>query len=89
PNSVIWTDEHRSYNCLSTFNFIHDTVCHKYEFISSMNDVNTQTVESFNNVLKYAIKNRKGIKITDRGVVLKEICWLFNNKDNSIEKLFD
>lgn len=28
-NSTIWTDEHKSYKCLSSYNYIHDTVCHK------------------------------------------------------------
>lgn len=88
-NSVIWTDEHRSYSCLSTFNYIHNTVCHKYEFVNSLTGVNTQAVESFNNIIKYEIKKRKGVKTNERAEFLKEICWLYNNKDNILEKLFE
>ncbi|KCZ81614.1 hypothetical protein H312_00938 [Anncaliia algerae PRA339] len=33
-SSIIWTNEHRSYNNLRNFSSIHDTVCHKYNFIS-------------------------------------------------------
>jgi transposase-like protein len=89
PNSIIWTDEHRSYSCLSSFNFTHDTVCHKYQFINSTNGVNTQAVESFNNVIKYEVKKRKGIKTTERAEFLKEVWWMFNNKDNVIDILFE
>jgi transposase-like protein len=89
PNSIIWTDEHRSYSCLSSFNFIHNTVCHKYQFVNSLNGVNTQAVESFNNCIKYEIKNRKGIYTQDRNEFLKEVCWLFNNKDNLIAQIFN
>ncbi|KCZ81931.1 hypothetical protein H312_00692, partial [Anncaliia algerae PRA339] len=60
-NSIIWTDEQRSYSCLSNFNFTQDSVCHKYRFITD-EGVNTQAVESFNNELKSAIKARKGLK---------------------------
>ena len=32
--------------------FVHDTVCHKYTFINSETNANTQDVEAFNNSLK-------------------------------------
>ncbi|KCZ73838.1 hypothetical protein H311_05202, partial [Anncaliia algerae PRA109] len=78
-NSRIWTDEHKSYSNLNSFNFVHHSVCHKYEFINSLNGVNTQAVESFNNCLKLEIKKRKGIKTENREVFLKEFLFLFNN----------
>jgi transposase-like protein len=59
-NSTIRTDEHRSYRSLSSYGFIHESFCHKYEFITD-SGVNSQAVEFFNNYLKKAIKNRKGI----------------------------
>ncbi len=47
PNSIIWTDEHKSYAFLKDFTFTHDSVCHKYHFINSETGVNTQAVETF------------------------------------------
>lgn len=44
----IWTDEHKSNNMLNTLGYIHDTVCHKCEFVIYDTDVNTRAVESFN-----------------------------------------
>ncbi|MGL5707435.1 MAG: transposase [Aeromonas sp.] len=40
-NSIIWTDDHRSYNIISRCDFTHNTVCHKYEFINHSTLVNT------------------------------------------------
>ncbi|KCZ78688.1 hypothetical protein H311_00279 [Anncaliia algerae PRA109] len=84
-NSIIWTDEHRSYSNLNRYNYIHETVCHKYEFISHDNGVNTQAVESFNNIIKNEIKLRKGVSTIKRDLLLNEICFKFNNKDNLLE----
>ncbi|KAG0441742.1 hypothetical protein DMUE_0827 [Dictyocoela muelleri] len=58
PNSKIWTDEHRSYSCLNRLNYNHDTVCHKYDFKNNITGVNTQAVESFNNLIKVEIKKK-------------------------------
>ncbi|KAM0685874.1 hypothetical protein COBT_002911 [Conglomerata obtusa] len=68
-NSVIWTDKHRSYNCLCNFNFFYAIVCHRYEFINTLNGVNTQAAESFNSFIKYELK-MKNMKTTDRGIFL-------------------
>ncbi|KCZ80027.1 hypothetical protein H312_02584, partial [Anncaliia algerae PRA339] len=65
-NSIIWTDEHASYAKLTDYNFLHSSICHKYEFINSTNGVNTQSVESFNNCIKMAIKEEKGVLTTGR-----------------------
>jgi transposase-like protein len=53
-NSVIWTDEHKSYSSLNKLNYVHGTVCHKHAFINP--EANTQAVESFNNCVNLDIK---------------------------------
>ena len=58
-NSIIHTDEHKSYSALNNMGFVHDTVCHKYTFINPETGDNTQAVESFNNSLKLDIKKEK------------------------------
>lgn len=79
-NSIIHTDEHKSYSSLNDIGFIHDTVCHKYTFINHDTGTNTQAVESFNNSIKLDIKKRKGVKTELRQEFLKEFCWKFNNR---------
>ena len=79
-NSIIWTDEHRSYSRLKDFFVSHQTVCHKYEFVNSVNGVNTQAIESFHNEMKLRIKARKGILNFNRQSFLKEFCFYFNNR---------
>lgn len=88
-NSTIWTDEHRSYSCLSRFNFQHGTVCHKYNFINHDNNVNTQAVESFNNLIKRKIKERMGVETFSRTRFLNEICWFYNNSTNILSATFN
>ncbi|KCZ79847.1 hypothetical protein H312_02760 [Anncaliia algerae PRA339] len=53
--STIWADERKSYSSLMEKGFIHDTICHKYNFLNKENDVHTQFVESFHNSLKLEI----------------------------------
>lgn len=81
-NSTIYTDEHGAYCRLNAHEYVHETVCHKYEFVNSLNGVNTQAIESFNNELKLEIKRRKGIKTNERCDFLKEFCFYFNNRSN-------
>ncbi|KCZ80795.1 hypothetical protein H312_01802 [Anncaliia algerae PRA339] len=88
-NSIIWTDEHKSYSKLRNYNFVHGTVCHKYQFIDKGTNVNTQAVESFNNLIKLEIKKRKGVKTEDRESFLKEFLFLFNNKSNLLFSIFN
>ncbi|KCZ78689.1 hypothetical protein H311_00273 [Anncaliia algerae PRA109] len=85
PGSVIWTDEHKSYQTLNKNGFLHQSVCHKYEFVNRTNGVNTQAVEAFHNELKLAIKKRKGVKTELRSDFLKEFCFYFNNKNNFLD----
>ncbi|KCZ78475.1 hypothetical protein H311_00491, partial [Anncaliia algerae PRA109] len=79
---VIWTDEQKTYSCLSKNGFIHDSVCHKYEFINRERGANTQAVESFHKELKLRIKQQKGVKTEKRSEFLKEFCFYFNNRSN-------
>jgi transposase-like protein len=78
--SVIHTDEHRSYACLSRNGFVHGTVCHKYNFVERSTGVHTQHVESFNNCLKVEIKKRMGVLTSYRNEFLTEFIWRWNNK---------
>lgn len=71
-NSVIWTDEHRSYACLKKFEYIHDMVYQKSEFINKITGFYTQVVESFNNHLKYHISMGKGIKTESKQFFLNK-----------------
>lgn len=79
--SIIWSDEHKSYSSLNSLGYVHDTVCHKYEFVNNETGANTQAVESYNNELNLEIKRRKGIKTEKRPEFLVEFNWIFNNKE--------
>lgn len=57
PGSIIVTDEWRSYNRLSLQGYMHQTVCHRYNFVDPESGVHTQHVESWNNKLKLLIKS--------------------------------
>jgi transposase-like protein len=89
PYSIIWTDKLSTYKSLNKYNYIHDFVTHKYEFVNHVTGVNTQAVEAFNNELKQEIKKRKGIKTESRGVFLKEFCFYFNNRSNFLSAVLD
>ncbi|KAG0439842.1 hypothetical protein DMUE_2153, partial [Dictyocoela muelleri] len=64
-NTTIWTNEHRAYNNLKEFDFTHDTVCHKYEFIKLDTGLNTQTVVCFNNLLKRKISREWVLELSE------------------------
>lgn len=87
--STIWSDEHKSYARLGLKGYLHDTVCHKYEFVNKSNGINTQAIESFHNELKLEIKRRKGIHTTEREKFLKEFCYYFNNKNDFLSAIFN
>ncbi|KAG0431445.1 hypothetical protein DMUE_5559 [Dictyocoela muelleri] len=87
PNSVIWTDEHSSYQNLNTYDYQHDIVCHKYNFINQVTGANTQAVVSFHNELKLEIKRRKGIKTSYRKTFLKEFCFYYNNRKKYLDAI--
>ncbi|KCZ74005.1 hypothetical protein H311_05033, partial [Anncaliia algerae PRA109] len=86
---VIWTDEHKIYTYLNNYNFTHESVCHKYEFINHITNINTQTVEYSHNELKLEIKGRKSIVTAKREYVLKEFCFYFTNRKNLYNAVFE
>jgi transposase-like protein len=81
--SIIWTDESKSYSRLGSVGYLHDTVCHKYEF------VNTQAVESFNNELNLERKRRKGIATDKRPELFEEFVWKFNNGERRFLRIWE
>lgn len=85
--STIHTDDARVYQALSRMGFVHQSVVHKYNFVDPFSGVHSQAVESFNNILKYEIKKRKGIRTVDREKFCKEMCFLFNNKNKLLEAI--
>lgn len=86
--STIYTDEFKSYISLAREGFVHKTICHKYMFVDSVNNVHTQAVESFNNCLKYEIKIRKGVLTEKRDFFLSEFVWKYNNRKNLVDNVF-
>ena len=80
-NTIIYTDEHKSYSKLSSLGYIRDIVCDKYEFVNSKTGTNTKAVKSFKNCLKLAIKKRKEVK-TELRIFLNESIW------SSIKKIW-
>lgn len=88
-NSIIHTDEHKSYSSLNNIGFIHDTVCHKYSFINSETGAHTQAVESFNNCINLDIKKRKGVKTELRQEFLNEFTWKFNNSEDRLQAIME
>ena len=68
--------------------FLHDTVCHKYEFKDPITGVHTQHVKNYINRIKMEIKKRKGIKSGQQYDYLFEIVWQLNFSNCEFEKLF-
>lgn len=64
--AIIHTDEHRSYACLRIYGYTHGSVCHRYNFVDALTGIHTQHVESFHSVVKYWIKNRRGVETAKR-----------------------
>ena len=88
PGSIIHTDEHKTYRLLIEKGYIHDTVCHKYNFMDPITGVHTQHVESYNNRIKLEIKKRKGIKSGQHEYSLMEIVWQLNYCNSDFENIF-
>ena len=87
--SIIHTDEFASYAELGkNFNYEHHTVCHKYQFRDYVNNVDTQAVESFNNKLKLAIKERKGVIDYKREDFLTEFLWYSMYNSSNVDEFF-
>ena len=54
---VVRPDEAKCYLALQkNLDFVHQTVCHKYNFQDPITGVHTQHVESYNNKIKQQIK---------------------------------
>lgn len=65
--SIIHSDEWKAYIGLNNSDmYRHNTVCHKYRFVGPQTGVHTQHVESYNNRLKYKIKQMKGLSLVQR-----------------------
>ena len=89
PGSLVFTDEHKSYSGLSKLGFKHLTVCHKKMFVNKESGAHTQNVESFNNCMKCAIKEQKGIITVLRQPFLDCLCFIFNNKNDLLEAVLN
>ncbi|KCZ75991.1 hypothetical protein H311_03018 [Anncaliia algerae PRA109] len=59
-------------------NFDHRTIRHKFNFVDPITGVHTQNGVSFNNKLKFFIKNQRGCKADSRN----DLCNLFLFLDN-------
>ena len=89
PESIIFSDQWRSYTALNSLNFIHETVNHSIEFVDPETGVHTQNIESFWNKVKMIIKKSKGIigyKLTE---FLKEIMFKENIYRNNFEEIIN
>lgn len=90
PGTVIHTDEWASYNHLSrSEEYVHLTVCHKYNFVNPISGTHTQNVESYNSKLKLRIKKMKGIICGKHEDFCLEFMWLDNFGKNGFEKVFE
>lgn len=88
--SIIHSDDWQSYNALQEEGFSHQTVCHKYHFVEPTTGVHTQHVESWNNKLKLAIKERKGIIAGQReGFLLEFMLYQFFKNDDPFNALLE
>lgn len=89
PGSLVYTDESKIYKDLLKEGFRHGTVCHKYNFVDPNTGVNTQAVESINNLIKREIKYKMGVITEKRDLFLKEWCFRFNNKNNLLMAILE
>lgn len=65
---TILKDENKAYFNFIKYNFNRGTVCHKYNSVNRLLNVDTQAVESFHNEMKRVIKMRKGFKTIHLGI---------------------
>lgn len=81
--SIISTDEFSSYLRLGEINnYVHQTICHKYNFVCPVTGVHTQHVESNNNKLKRAIKEANGLTSVGRELLILEFMFLNHFKQD-------
>ena len=83
--SIISTDEFASYRCLANSgDYVHRTICHKYNFVCPITGVHTQNIESNNNKLKRIIKKCNGLSDEGRKAMLLEFMFFNHYKDESL-----
>ncbi|KAH7824064.1 putative ISXO2-like transposase domain [Monocercomonoides exilis] len=58
----IYSDKWKAYQCLSTFGYLHETVCHKREFFNKENKACTNTIEGLWKHLRSSFP-RSGMRI--------------------------
>ena len=81
--ATIYTNEHKSYCKLNNLVYVHDSVCHRREYVNQQTGVSTRGVDSFNNELNPDLK-KKGCCYNKRQEFLNEFMWPFNNSENRI-----
>ena len=75
--------ENKSYCKLNNLVYVHDSVCHRREYVNQQTGVSTRGVDSFNNELNPDLK-KKGCCYNKRQEFLNEFMWPFNNSENRI-----
>jgi transposase len=82
PESVVYTDEWRSYNNLGKMGYKHSRVHHK-EKVYVSGDVHTNTIEDFWSHLKRGVSGvYRGVSSKHLQSYLDEFVFRYNNRDN-------
>jgi transposase len=79
PDSIVYTDEWRSYNALDVSDFRHYRINHSELFADRHNHING--IENFWNQAKRHLRRFNGIPREHFPLFLKECEWRFNNSD--------
>lgn len=75
PYTVVNSDEWAAYASLSNHHYVHNTVCHKYNFVNPETGTHTQHVESYWNRQKLRIKKAKGLIASAMPAVIEEYMF--------------
>ena len=82
PESVVYTDEWRSYNKLGDMGYKHSRVHHK-EKVYVSGDVHTNTIEGFWSHLKRGVSGvYRGVSSKHLQSYLDEYVFRYNNREN-------
>ena len=76
PDSIVYTDNYRSYNSLDISGFMHCRINHSSLFADSHNHING--IENFWNQAKRHLRKFNGIPKHNFNLYLKECEWRFN-----------
>jgi transposase-like protein len=88
--SIIHTDEWAAYRQLGADGrYEHRTLVHKYNFVDPQTGVHTQNVESFNNKLKYFIKQAKGVAHDKRLEFVDFFLFIDLHKERAFERIVE